>query len=37
LAIHVDRAASDTAAHERIRDLVLEGYSSYQAELSRTA
>jgi hypothetical protein len=31
------RPISDTAAHERIRDLVLEAYTSYEAELARTA
>ena len=31
------RPISDTAAHDRIRDLVLEAYSSYEAELARTA
>src|SRR5258705_9074213 len=31
------RPISDTAAHERIRDLVLEAYASYEAELARTA
>ncbi len=30
------RPISDTAAHERIRDLVLEAYASYEAELART-
>src|SRR3989449_8537791 len=31
------RPISDTAAHERIRDLVLEAYASYEKELARTA
>ena len=31
------RPITDTAAHERIRDLVLEAYASYEAELARTA
>ena len=31
------RPISDTAAHDRIRDLVLEAYASYQAELTQTA
>ena len=31
------RPISDTAAHDRIRDLVLEAYASYEAELTRTA
>jgi len=31
------RPISDTAAHERIRDLVLESYAAYEAELARTA
>jgi hypothetical protein len=31
------RPISDTAAHERIRDLVLEAYASYEAELTQTA
>jgi hypothetical protein len=31
------RAISDTAAQERIRDLVLGAYRSYEAELARTA
>jgi len=31
------RPISDTAAHDRIRDLVLEAYASYEAELTQTA
>jgi hypothetical protein len=31
------RPISDTAAQERIRDLVLEAYASYEEELARTA
>ena len=31
------RPITDTAAQERIRDLVLEAYASYEAELTRTA
>jgi hypothetical protein len=31
------RPISDSAAQERIRDLVLEAYASYEAELTRTA
>ena len=31
------RPISDTAAHDRIRDLVLGAYASYEAELARTA
>ena len=31
------RPISDTAAHDRIRDLVLEAYASYEAEAERTA
>ena len=31
------RPISDTAAHDRIRDLVLGAYASYEAELTRTA
>src|SRR6202043_2011546 len=30
------RPIADTAAHERIRDLVLEAYASYEAELTQT-
>ena len=30
------RPISDTAAQERIRELVLEAYASYEAELTRT-
>ena len=31
------RPISDSAAQERIRDLVLEAYAAYEAELTRTA
>ena len=31
------RPMRDPAAHERIRDLVLEAYASYEAEVARTA
>lgn len=31
------RPISDAAAHDRIRDLVLEAYASYEAELTQTA
>ena len=31
------RPISDTAAHDRIRDLVLGAYASYEAELARSA
>ena len=31
------RPINDTAAHDRIRDLVLEAYASYEAELTQTA
>ena len=31
------RPISDTAAHDRIRDLVLEAYASYEQELTQTA
>jgi hypothetical protein len=31
------RPISDTAAHDRIRDLVLEAYAAYEAELTQTA
>jgi len=31
------RPISDTAAHDRIRDLVLGAYAAYEAELARTA
>ena len=31
------RPISDTAAHDRIRDVVLEAYASYEAELTQTA
>ena len=31
------RAISDTAAHDRVRDLVLGAYASYEAELARSA
>ena len=31
------RPISDTAAHDRIRDLVLGAYASYEAELTQTA
>jgi hypothetical protein len=31
------RAISDTAAHDRIRDLMLGAYASYEAELARSA
>ena len=31
------RPISDTAAHDRIRDFVLEAYASYEAELTQTA
>ena len=31
------RSISDTAAQERVRDVVLEAYASYEAEVARTA
>jgi hypothetical protein len=31
------RPITDTAAHDRIRDLLLDAYASYEADLSRTA
>jgi hypothetical protein len=31
------RPISDAAAHDRMRDLVLEAYASYEAELTQTA
>ena len=31
------RPIGDTAAHERLRELVLEAYASYEAELARTS
>ena len=31
------RPISDTAAHDRIRDVVLDAYASYEAELTQTA
>jgi hypothetical protein len=31
------RPISDTAAQERIRELVLEAYASYEEELARTS
>ena len=31
------RPISDTAVHDRIRDLVLEAYASYEAEITQTA
>jgi hypothetical protein len=31
------RPISDTGAHDRIRDLVLEAYAPYEAELTQTA
>jgi hypothetical protein len=31
------RPIGDTAAHERLRELVLDAYASYEAELARTS